>query len=110
MRANILATIERKAPTLDHFIGEVGEWVEVARAWVYVEPMRTAERLEQQQIQAHTTHNLRTIWTAELEAVDTACRLRLTTTAGIEKIYQIAEIQNIREQNRELRLVCIEAV
>lgn len=110
MKANILATIERKTPTLDHFIGEVEAWETVTRAWVYVEPMRTAERLEQQQIQAHTTHNLRTVWRPELEAVDAACRLRLTTTAGVEKVYQITEIQNIREQNRELRLVCIEAV
>lgn len=110
MRANILATIERKAPVLDHFIGQAAEWETVTKAWVYVEPQRTLERLEQQQIQGHTTHNLRTAWTAEMEAVNTACRLRLSTTAGIEKIYQITEIQNIREQNRELRLVCAEAV
>lgn len=110
MKANILATIERKAAPLDYFIGEAAEWQTVTRALVYVEPQRTAERLEQQQIQGHTTHNLRTAWAPDLEAVDTACRLRLTTTAGIEKIYQIAEIQNIREANRELRLVCVEAV
>lgn len=110
MRANILATIERKLPPLDYFTGESSEWETVTKAWVYIEPQRTAERLEQQQIQGHTTHNLRTAWTAEMEAVNTACRLRLTTLAGIEKVFEIAEIQNIREQNRELRLVCVEAV
>jgi len=109
VRANILATFERQSSPLDHFIGEVEAWEVVTRAFVYLEPQRGQERQQEQQTQAHATHWLRTVWTPDVASVNTACRVRATTTAGAEKTYQIEEIQNIREQNRELRFVCVEA-
>lgn len=114
MRANILATIERKAPTLDHFIGEVGEWVEVARAWVTVDPpavfAQRQEFFQNEQTQAQIKHIVRAVWSPDLANIDTACRLRLTTNDGIERTLHIHNVINPNSGNRMLELLCVEAV
>lgn len=113
MNANILATFERKAPPLDHFIGESSEWSEVTKAWVSVEPAALmAQRFEfedTQGIASQSRYTLATMWTPTLAGIDTACRVRATTPDGIERTYQIQSLVNVGNANRELQYTCIEA-
>lgn len=103
-----LVTFERKAPTLDAFIAGTDEWVEVAKAYVSFESAVIGQKSEYQET-AQTTSQRRSVvraqWTPAMAAVDTACRM----TYG-DRRFEIDQLINVGEHNRELQLSVSERV
>ena len=122
MKAKHLATFERKAPTLDHFIGEVDEWVEVTKAWIGLEPVQITaqmnEATEGAQVSGQRKVIARATWTPTLATLDSTCRMKLanvTPTVPSDlsddrnyRIFYIEQLVNINENNRELQLLLME--
>jgi hypothetical protein len=105
-RNNILATFERKNPTLDYFSGEVDEWSEVTKAWGRFETeggLNVGEQVENEQVANIRRAVFRTIWTPAMARVDSACRMT-ANVGGNERSFQINQIVNVGEQNREIQL------
>jgi len=110
MKRNTLATIERRAATLDYFVGETEEWETVTRAWIDWWPDTGTEQFENGQVKARVSGTAKTLWASDLATVDSACRLRFTGTDGIERTVQIERVLNWHNQNKELHFLCVEAV
>lgn len=110
MKANTLATFERKAATLDYFVGETEEWEVVTQAWVDWWPNTGAEQVEDSQLKSRVSGTAKTMWTTELLPVDSACRVRLTGTDGVERTLHIERVLNWHNQNKELHFSCVESV
>lgn len=70
------------------------------KAWLAVEQLSGSELLAAQQISAKATHRVRTHWAADVRTGD-------RWVAG-ERILQIASVDNVMEQNRELAMMCVE--
>lgn len=104
-KPHILATFERKAAVLDAFIGQTDEWQEVARAWISVEHVSAREYVEAAQVTAQHKLLVKTAWTTTLGTVDAACRM---TFDG--RVFEIEQITNVAEQNRQLQLIVMERV
>ncbi len=106
-RNNILATFERKSPPLDHFISGADEWELVAKAWVSIEPIGIAsqrtEFVDTNQIKGTRKSIVKTDWAPDLAQVDSACRMRVD-----ERVFEIEQIVNVGEQNRELQMMVVE--
>lgn len=101
-----LVTFERKAPLLDAFIGETDEWEEITKAYVSFESAVIGQRSEfQETTQTTSTRRsiVRTEWTPTLSALDTSCRM----TYG-ERVFEIDQLVNPSERNKQLQLMVIE--
>ncbi len=109
MNRNFLATIERKAPTLDAFLGQSDEWELVTKAWVSMEPLgittQRGEFIDTNQTKGTRKSIFKTDWAPDLANVDSACRMRIEN-----RIFHIDQIVNVGEQNRELQFLVVEKV
>ncbi len=103
-RRRKLVTIE--APTdgtaQDAFGQPAGEWRILCRAWAAVEPFSGGERFTAGQVQAEVTHRVTILYQP---GITPRCRILLG-----ERILQIAAIINRREEDKELELLCVEAI
>jgi head-tail adaptor len=109
---------ERKSPPLDYFVAEAAEWEEVCRAWCSLEPLRGRELFEAMQVQSQTTHKMCLTYTPETTRITTDCRAKLAKAIPVNeaepehianyRIFEIDQIVNVKEQNRELELMVVE--
>ncbi len=113
------AIFERFAQPADTFGLAKGEWQEVAREWVSLAPQAMAkEFVDAAQVKGNTAFFCYCNWSRTMAAVDIACRMKLSKLDVVNeqepdadenfRIFGISEIQNVREQNRELQLMVLE--
>lgn len=115
---NKLIVFERKIPPLDYMVAEVPDWPEVCKAWCSLEPLTGRELFQAQQVQSQTTHKVCLTYTAETARITSDCRLKLAKAIPVNeaeptsdenyRIFEIEQIVNVREQNRELELMVVE--
>ncbi len=72
-------------------------WAEVVSLWCSLWPVRGDEYLAREQVQAETTHVVRTWWRDDV-AFDTTMRFRL----GTSRLFHIESFISVNEANREL--------
>lgn len=115
---NKLATFERSS-VANEFENTSGEWGELCKAFVNLEPLTGREFLEAAQIQTRMTHRGRLIYTAQTAQIKSKDRFKIALPTLVEpeepdkdinfRIFQIESIVNVREQNQELELMAVES-
>lgn len=123
-RNNRLATFERQTTIDDNFSGELASWVEVCKAWVSIQPMQVGsqrgEFIDTNQVKGTRKSIAKTIWTQEAALITTDCRLKVAKPVAVNnenanadenfRIFEIDQIVNVDERNRELQLMVVEKV
>jgi hypothetical protein len=113
---------ERKSPPLDYFVAEAAEWEEVCRAWCSLEPVvlmaQRQEFIDATQTTLTRKSTLKLSWTPETDRITTDCRAKLAKAIPVNeaepnnianyRIFEIDQIVNVKEQNRELELMVVE--
>lgn len=105
MRAGTLrqrVTIQDKSVVRDTYGGETISWTDVAEVWAAVEPLQGREYLEARQTMAEVTTRIRVRY-----------RSGITPEMRVEydsRNYEILAVIHVREQQRELHLMCREFV
>jgi head-tail adaptor len=104
---NHKAIFERLVQPADLFTGEAGQWEEVCREWVSLAPVQIfAQRFEftdAAQITSQRKSIAKTIYSASTARITTDCRM----TVG-ERVFEIVQLINTDEQNREFELLVVE--
>ncbi len=121
MRRTHLATFERPSPVLDHFIGERSQWEEVTKEWIALNPVEqttSSEMVNDARVIALSRFTATLTCSPTVMGLDPSCRMKVAKFTPVNesepnsdenfRIFQIADITNIREQNRELQLLVIE--
>lgn len=107
MRAGTLrhrVTIQQKAVTRDSYGAEVVTWQDVATTWGAVEPLSGREYLAALQTQAEVTTRIRLRYRSD---VTLQPEMRATWTGHVYDILAIVEVET---RQREVHLMCREAV
>lgn len=95
-------TFQRRADTLDAFGHPSTGWQDVATVWASVEPISGRERLSANQVQAETTHRIRTRGRPGLAP---SMRIRF----GV-RVFDIQSIIDRREIGAELEILAVEGL
>lgn len=117
-----LVIFERQAPVLDHFIGEAAAWQEVTKAWISLSPPPASTQAGEFIGAAQTTSQRKLIaklyFTPATDAITTDCRMKLAKLIPVNeananddanyRIFNIDQIVNVGEQNRELEMLVVE--
>lgn len=77
-------------------------WADVATVWAAIEPIRGREYFEAQQVNAEVSHRIKCRYRSGILPV-------MRAVFGV-RIFRIEAVINVDERNRELQLMCIEAV
>mgnify|MGYP001579842145 CR=1 FL=1 len=93
---------ENQVKETDSTGAEVENWVTIARCWMSIEPLRGQEFFAAQQINATATHRVGLRYRPGLTA-----KHRLMFEG---RIFHVGPPLNPEERNRELELMCTEAV
>lgn len=118
------AIFERFTEPDDAFGALTGTWEEVAREWVGLKsmpPNAKGEIQDTNQTKALATYIADCCWSQTMDAaVDTSCRLKLSRPTVVDesepnsdanfRIFNIADIVNVNEMNRELQFMVVERV
>jgi len=103
-RKNVLVTIQAPTFVPDEQGGEIASWVAVGpRVWAEVATVTGPERWAAGQVMAAVTRTV-TIWYARALA-GAQPTWRIVWGA---RMLQIQAVENVNEQNRELRFLCVE--
>ena len=119
---NYIGIFERFVPPTDNFGAAVGEWQEVAREWVELKPQQLDPKGEIQddnQTKSFARFIAECVWSPSLEsAIDTSCRMKISKRNVVNesepnsdenfRIFQIVDMVNVREMNRDLQLMVTE--
>lgn len=113
-RFTTIGIFEVHQEEFDSFGPAVGEYEEVLRAFLSLEPLAGRELIEAQQVQAETTHKARMHFDGR---VNTTQRVRVERPGVVDpdptkdsdwRIFQIESAVNVNEANRELELRLVE--
>ncbi len=98
---NQYMVLEKPTQSAASASGQVTDtWAEVASLWCSLWPVRGEEYFARDQVQAETTHVMRTWWRDDV-AFDTTMRFRL----GTSRLFHIESFINVNEANRELEFM-----
>ena len=100
-RRRHLVEIQRAVSARTPHGGVKETWEPLATAWVAIEPMDAKEVFASQQVGGQVSHRVRMLYFGGLEPTD---RFRLGS-----RIFNISGILNVKERNRELEVLCMEA-
>ncbi len=95
-------TIEQVVEGRDSFNAVTEEWVPIVTLWASVEPIRGREFFEAQRVNAEISHRIKVRY---YPGITSKMRARFG-----ERIFRIEAALNIEERNREIHLMCVEAV
>lgn len=95
-------TIQSESTTADGGGGFTLAWTDVTTVWAAVEPLKGAERLRGQQLEAAVTHK---ITIRHRSDVTTKQRLKFGT-----RLFNVRAVINPDERDRWLELLCEEGV
>ncbi len=113
------AIFERFTQPTDNFGTAEGQWLPIAREWVSLAPQAMArEFVDAAQVKGNTIFFCYCNWSRTMAAVDITCRMKLSKLDVVNeqepdadenfRLFGISEIQNVREQNRELQMMVLE--
>ncbi len=102
-RRRKLVTIQEPVEGIQDAFGQPAvTWRTVCQPWAAIEPFSGAERFTAGQVRAEVTHRLTILYRT---GITPRCRI---TFDG--RMLQIATIINPEERDKELELLCVEAV
>jgi SPP1 family predicted phage head-tail adaptor len=102
-RRRKLVTIEEPVEGAQDAFGQPAvTWQTVTKAWAAVEPFSGSERFTAGQVQAEVTHRVTILYRT---GITPRCRIVLG-----DRTLQIAAVVNRQERDRELELLCTEAI
>lgn len=113
---NHRAIIDQYQEPTDPFATGKGEWIEVCREFVQLEPLSGRELLVAQQVQAQTTHKATLHFRGD---INTAMRFRVAKPNVVDpdpandsdwRVFHIESAINVGEMNRMLQLMLVEKV
>lgn len=123
-KRNVLVTFEKFAEPEDHFSELTGQWQEVTKAWVELAPVaifaQRAEFIDASQNTSTRKSIAKTACTRKLLELTNKCRMKVKKLNLVRpdepghdanfRIFNIEQIVNVDEANRELNLMVTEKV
>jgi head-tail adaptor len=107
-------------PQTTTYNGVDGTWEEVTREWVALAPQTGSEFVNATQTTATSKLLVYTTFSPSMADVTTKCRMKIAKLSMVNeddpnadenyRIFNIEDITNVREQNRELQLLVTEKV
>ncbi len=121
-KRNILVTFEKRNEPEDHFGELAGTWETLTKAWVSIEPTKVesqrAEFVDGAQVTSTRRSIIKAHCTSKLLELTTKCRMKFRRLNDVRpaepehdanyRIFQIEQIVNVDEANRELQLMVTE--
>lgn len=114
------AIFERQAEPGDPFSGEHGQWSELFMAFVGLRPLSGRELIDAQQVQAQVSHRAWMSWSNSASRLHPKDRFKIAkpvqenptepTSDANYRIFHIESVINVGERNKEIELMCKEAV
>lgn len=95
-------TIQQQSTTQDSYGQQVETWTNVATVWASVEPLRGKEYFESKQEKAEVTTKITMRYRDGILP-------KMRVVFG-SKTYDIQDVINLEERDRELHLMCLELV
>ena len=92
--------IQSKQKTPDGEGGWTYTWEDMAEDWANVMPLRAEEKLQYQQVNVQASHEITMRYRPDINN-----ELRVVYNG---RYFDIVELINVGERNRELKLICVE--
>jgi head-tail adaptor len=118
-KRNHKAIFERKAPR-DEWSGAADSWQNIHTEWVSLEPLTGREYFQAAQVQAQSSVKCGMQWSPSAALVTTDCRMKIRKPVAVNenepdadenfRLFEIENITNPGEMNRELELMVQEKV
>jgi len=99
--------LQSNAPTQDSYGEPIASWTTDDTVWASIEPLSGRELLRAQEVHAEVTTRIRVRYPGALGASTLTADDRIKHGA---RIFEIAAVINPDERDRELELLCVEAV
>jgi SPP1 family predicted phage head-tail adaptor len=99
-RLRHLVRFERATETQNDFGEPVKSWSLIASSWAAVEPLKGAEKMQAMEAQAEVDTRITARYSSELSSLNPRDRV-----VWGSKVYDIKEVLNIDERDRELSLM-----
>lgn len=97
MNNNAFLIVEHKTSTDEGWDEQPEDWEELRREWFQLKPLSGTEYVQGQQVQSTVTHTARCVFFSGANS-----QLRLKSTDGLDRIFNVESAVNWMERNRFL--------